>query len=288
MTPQQISKFRQTVDTYYRAYGRDLPWRHAPFSPYKILVSEIMLQQTQVRRVIPKYQEFLHRFPTILSLADAPLSDVLKVWSGLGYNRRAKYIHDAAKFLSLKPVPWTLMDQVTCKGIGFNTAAAVMTYAYNQPIAFIETNIRTVFIYHFFASSAEIHDKEILKLLELSLSEEVKEQPRAWALPKRGPMRKTRDLSHREFMWALMDYGAYLKSTVGNVARASKHYSKQAKFAGSKRQIRGYALRLLGGSALSLEQLGKYIQDERLINVLADLVDEGLISKDKTGYVLAR
>src|SRR4030095_9666003 len=152
--------FREVVLEYYREHGRELPWRHPGTTVYEILVSEMMLQQTQVKRVIPKYQSFLKRFPTIQSLANAPLSEVLSEWSGLGYNRRAKYLHDAAKQLVSKVGPWKLEDLTECKGIGHNTAVAVLVYAYNRPLVFIETNIRTVCIHHFFNDKENITDKE--------------------------------------------------------------------------------------------------------------------------------
>src|SRR5690348_14236826 len=100
-----VRQFQKTLREYYARYGRhDLPWRQpqpdGSFDPYKILVSEIMLQQTQVARVIPKYHEFLELFPTLQTLAEAGLGQVLRAWSGLGYNRRARYLHDTAKIIN--------------------------------------------------------------------------------------------------------------------------------------------------------------------------------------------
>lgn len=114
-----MTAFQKTVWDYYAKHGRDLPWRRPDSEdPYKILVSEIMLQQTQVQRVIPKYHSFLERFPSVESLAEAPLATVLSEWSGLGYNRRGKYLHEAARVLVVKGAPWQLEDLVACKGIG--------------------------------------------------------------------------------------------------------------------------------------------------------------------------
>lgn len=263
MEQREIQQFQETVWNYYHAHGRNLPWRHEPFDPYHILVSEIMLQQTQVSRVIPKYTEFLTLFPTLGASAQAPLADVIKAWSGLGYNRRAKYLHDASSQLRDK-ITWTMDDLTACKGIGFNTAAAVITYAYNQPIAFIETNIRTVYISHFFEGSDDVHDKEILERVAATL-----------------------DTEHaREFMWALMDYGSYLKAGSGNASRRSKHYAKQSAFHGSKRQIRGQVLRLLGSGSFAAVQLARSIEDERLAVVLGDLEKEGLINRQGNTYFL--
>jgi A/G-specific adenine glycosylase len=254
-----LKKFQQTVADYYQKFGRDLPWRHTE-DPYRILVSEIMLQQTQVSRVIPKYVEFLNIFPTAQSLADATLGDALRAWSGLGYNRRAKYLHEAVKKLRA----WTYDELVACTGIGPNTAAAVCVYAYNEPRVFIETNVRSVFIHHFFQGSASVADKEILSLVEVALN---KENPRKW-------------------YWALMDYGTHLKSIHGNPNRVSRHYAKQSKFVGSERQIRGQVIRLLSQEKLDHKALTKTIIDDRLEKVLQDLYQEGLIERVGSSYQL--
>jgi len=184
------------------------------------------------------------------------LADVLAQWNGLGYNRRAKYLYDAAKILTAKPQPWSPDDLAACKGIGSNTAAAVCVYAYNQPLVFIETNIRSVFIHHFFAGRTDVSDKELLPLVDEMLD---REHP-------------------REFYWALMDYGTYLKATAGNAARASKHYAKQSTFQGSRRQVRGQVLRLLKNDELALSKLAQLVTDERLTDVVSDLQKEGLVT----------
>lgn len=268
----KMQEFQELVWDYYHQHGRALPWRESEpdgnFDPYKILVSEIMLQQTQAARVVPKYLAFVTKFPTVQALADAPLSAVLSEWSGLGYNRRAKYLHQAAQAFAIGYDPiarWSVEDLVECKGVGPNTAAAVCVYAYNLPLVFIETNIRTVFIHHFFATgSYPVADKELLLLVEESLD---------WGHP-------------REWYWALMDYGVHLKAMVGNASRASKHYARQSKFEGSKRQVRGQVLRLLGGQPRAKTELIRLIPDERLGTVLGDLKREGLISVQKGKYLL--
>ena len=268
MSSMEIRDFQETVWEHYRRHGRALPWRvpeaDGHFDAYKILVSEIMLQQTQAGRVVPKYQAFLERFPTVQDLAAAPLAAVLGTWSGLGYNRRAKYLHEAAKSLAARNQPWTPEDLVARKGVGPNTAAAVLVYAYNQPLVFIETNIRTVFIHHFFQEKTDIMDKELLSFVEQALDQE---HPREW-------------------YWALMDYGVHLKATVGNASRASKHYAKQSAFDGSKRQVRGQVLRLLKEQSYSLKDLAGYISDERLSAVLTDMTAEGLITKRRNLFHL--
>ncbi len=265
MLAMDYAAFRELVWDYYAKHQRDLPWRQPPYDVYQILVSEIMLQQTQVNRVIPKYQAFLEKFPDADALARASLADVIRAWSGLGYNRRAKYLREAAVELQHKQTPWTLADLTACMGIGHNTAAAVLTYAYDQTHAFIETNIRTVYLHHFFAGQDGVSDKELLPIIMESL-----------------------DTEHpREFMWALMDYGSFLKSSVGNVSRASKHHVVQSRFEGSKRQVRGIVLRVLHEKSLDFAALQTLMPDERLLMVLSDLEQEGLIKKHKQDYRLA-
>lgn len=263
-----VTEAREIIWEYYRQHGRQMPWREpeldGTFDAYKILVSEVMLQQTQVSRVVPKYQSFVAHFPTIQDLSEAPLSAVLNEWSGLGYNRRARYLHEAAKQLAGRPQPWGIEALTACKGIGRNTAAAVLTYTYNRPIMFIETNVRTVFIHHFFPAADVVSDGELMPFVERALDHE---HPREWH-------------------WALMDYGAHLKTTQGNMSRASKHYAKQSAFHGSQRQIRGQVLRLLQDQGLTLAQLAGHITDSRLVAVTKDLTSEGLITKTNKTFHL--
>jgi A/G-specific adenine glycosylase len=262
----KVESFQQVVWDYYRHAGRhDLPWRQpepgGQFDPYKIAVSEIMLQQTQVSRVVPKFETFTSLFPDVQTLAKAPLSSVLLAWSGLGYNRRAKFLWQAAVQVADEyngQFPKNKEELVTLPGIGANTAGAILVYAFNRPEVFIETNIRTVFIHHFFKDRAgAIPDKELFGLVERTLP---KQDPRLW-------------------YWALMDYGTYLKQTIGNVTRRSAHYSKQSRFEGSKRQIRGQVLRLLAGGPQTKTALQESIGDDRLSIVLEDLMLEGFVEQ---------
>jgi A/G-specific adenine glycosylase len=249
------------------------PDKTGHFDPYKILISEVMLQQTQVDRVTPKYTQFLHKFPTVQDLAAAKLSDVLKVWNGLGYNRRAKYIHEAAKMIVKDfdgKFPQTIAELKGIPGIGPNTAGAVVTYAYNQPVVFVETNIRTVIIHHFFTDHTDVPDSEIKAVLTHLLIE-------PWDRDKRGM--HGAQLEPRQFYYAMMDYGAYLKKTVGNLSRASKHYTRQSAFNGSLRQVRGQVIRLLTDGPMSEKQLHDQISDERLDDVLDALHKEALVSR---------
>jgi A/G-specific adenine glycosylase len=263
--------FRATVWDYYRDHGRhDLPWRlpdSGGFDAYKVMVSELMLQQTQAKRVIPKYYEFLEWFPDIRALAEAPLGDILGVWSGLGYNRRAKFLRQAAGLIVRDydgQFPRLPGELAKLPGIGPNTAGAITAYAYNQPTVFIETNIRTVFIHHFFHDQTDIPDQAIVPLIARTLD---RENPREW-------------------YYALTDYGAHLKQTVGNLSRHSKSYARQSEFQGSRRQIRGQVIRLLSGRSYEVRELEEHIPDQRLTIILQELVAEGLIRRRGSAYSL--
>jgi A/G-specific adenine glycosylase len=276
---QALDQFQQTVWQHYDQHARhDLPWRQpeadGSFNPYKVVVSELMLQQTQVNRVIPKYLEFLERFPTVQDLAKASLGNVLIAWQGLGYNRRAKFLWQAAQMVVNDfngEFPQDQKELTKLPGIGINTAGAVMTYAYNQPVVFLETNVRTVYIHHFFADKTDVPDKEIAALVEQTL-------------PKGA---KGEGISLREWYWALMDYGTYIKQTQGNKSRASKAYVKQSPFHGSKRKVRGAVIRYLSEQSGTFEQLAVAENDPRLTEVISELLKEDMIREDQGYYRLA-
>ncbi|HSW98809.1 MAG TPA: hypothetical protein VLF71_03150 [Candidatus Saccharimonadales bacterium] len=270
MDEDHLREFQHAVLGYYQAHGRHaLPWRQpgaGGYDPYSILVSEIMLQQTQVQRVIPKYAEFLAAFPDCKALAAAPLGQVLQVWSGLGYNRRAKFLWQAAGQVVRQhggEVPRTSAELVQLPGVGPNTAGAVLAYAYNMPAVFVETNIRTVFIHHFFAGQQGVPDRGILELVARTLPDNA-----------------------REWYWALMDYGSHLKRARGNLNKLSKHYTVQPRFAGSKRQVRGQVLKLLAAGQQPFAELSRQVPDMRLPQVLADLIAEGLVEEARSRYKL--
>lgn len=260
-------RFVSTVMAYYEKHGRhDLPWRSTR-DPYHIAVSEVMLQQTQVQRVIEKYKEFLHTFPTVSALANAKLSQVLRVWSGLGYNRRAKFLHQMALAVvkQYKGVfPNTLDELRTLPGIGPYTAGALYAFAYNKPYAVIETNIRTVYMDYFFTEKTAVTDAELLPIISLTLN---KKNPRVW-------------------YWALMDYGAHLKASGVRNNTKSKHYTKQSAFKGSKREVRGMVLKRLLQKPLTLQALmhSTHFERERLQEVLTQLEKEGLVKKTKHSF----
>ncbi|MEO5499253.1 MAG: A/G-specific adenine glycosylase [Candidatus Saccharimonadales bacterium] len=262
LTKERIDEFQETVWQYYREHGRQMPWREDP-SPYKVLVSELMLQQTQVSRVIPKFNAFMYTCPNIAALADKSLAEVLELWSGLGYNRRAKYLHQAAQIV-LSDFAGSIPDDfdglVKLPGIGKNTAGAIMAYAFSQPVVFVETNIRTVYFHHFYNDAYEpISDKQLEALVARTIDHE---HPREW-------------------YWALMDYGAYLKSTAGGQLSRSKHYVKQSPLKGSLREMRGRIIRVLVVGQLNHDELSEQVDaDERFEPALEALLREGMIEKN--------
>lgn len=256
--------FRELVWNEARARYRDMPWRDDP-SFYHVLVSEIMLQQTQVARALVKFAEFMEAFPTIEALANATLADVLRVWNGLGYNRRAKFLWQAAQQVAASGQPRTVKELEKLAGVGKNTAGAIMNYVYQEATPFIETNIRTVYIRHFFADSVDVSDKEIHELVAETMDTE---QPREW-------------------FWALMDYGSYLKSTHGALLNQSKHYKKQSPLKGSVREVRGQIIRELAKAPLpEVDLRNKISADERFEAALAGLINDGLVQINNTVYRL--
>jgi A/G-specific adenine glycosylase len=273
LTKQEITKFNQAVLGHYDQNARhELPWRQAEpsgdFDPYKIWVSELMLQQTQVNRVIPKYVQFLQQFPTTGALAAAELGEVLTAWQGLGYNRRAKYLWQAAQAVVTDyagQVPRKLQQLTMLPGIGHNTAGAILAYSFNVPVLFIETNIRSVYFHHFFTDRSAITDKEVMNLLAQTLN----------------------SANPREYYWALMDYGTYLKQQGLGAVSQGKHYAKQSKFEGSLRQIRGRIVTLLAQQRMTPAALVDELADDRVQTVLTSLEKEGLIRLNDGTYRLA-
>jgi len=257
----EIADFRAAVYGYYNGSKREMPWRTRT-SGYYVLVSELMLQQTGVERVKPKFEAFVTQFVDFEALASAPLSAVIAAWSGLGYNRRAKYLHAAARIVRAKyggELPEDVKLLQDLPGVGPNTAGAIMAYAFNRSVVYLETNIRTVYMHHFFVQGeAKIDDKELRPLVEQTL-----------------------DADHpREWYWALMDYGTYLKSHQGNNIARSKHYKKQSTFAGSPRQMRGEILRRLQTGAVAEQQLATALAaDDRYEAALASLIRDGLVER---------
>jgi A/G-specific adenine glycosylase len=228
----------------------------------------MMLQQTQVDRVVPKYLAFVRRFPDPKTLAKASLLEVLTYWQGLGYNRRARYLHETARSIVSKggSFPTTMTELRALPGIGPYTAAAIMVFAYNAPHPLIETNVRTVFLHHFFSKQTGVSDQAVLKLV-------------AEAMPHRRA---------RDWYYALMDYGVYVKKVHGNQNHRSRHYKKQAPFKGSDRQLRGAIMRSLLTSSKTIPALEREVPlfygRADIIRVLDRLQMEKLIECRGTRY----
>lgn len=263
VTPAGARRFRRRLYRFFHDQGRQLPWR-ATTDPYRILVSEIMLQQTQVERVALRYGPFIHAFPDVWSLARAPLRDIMAAWQGLGYNRRALALQRSAQRLVAEfdgILPAEVDTLRTFPGIGEATAGALAAFAFNQAVVFIETNIRRVFLHCFFPGQNGVRDREILPLVAQTLD---REQPRPW-------------------YYALMDYGTMLKRAVPNPNRRSAHHQRQAPFAGSDRQLRGLILKaLLGSQALSAGELLKAVGKgpERTTGLIGALITEGFLEQE--------
>ena len=240
-----LERLVDTVWNYYIKEGRShLLWRRM-HDPYRILVSEFMLQQTQVSRVEEKYRQFLKRFPTVHTLASASFAEVLGMWQGLGYNRRAKFLHQTAK-LVVKAYNGTIPNDPetieTFPGIGPYIARAIAIFAFNRPEVCIETNIRTVFTHFCFPRATNISDIMLLPRIEkaLQIAQEKGYPPRAW-------------------YGALMDYGVYLKGNGVRINHKSAHYNKQSAFKGSGRELRGAILRELLRAPATTPSLAKIL-----------------------------
>jgi A/G-specific adenine glycosylase len=230
-----------------------------------------MLQQTQVARVIEKYPAFLTVFPDFPALAQAPLAKVLKIWSGMGYNRRALALRALAQKIVSEhrgKLPSDPAELVQLPGIGPYTAGAIAAFAFNRPVIVLDTNIRRALIHEFFADRQGIRDDEIVPLIDRTLD---RANPRKWYN-------------------ALMDYGAMLKTEQGNPNRRSAHYSRQTPFENSDRQIRGGILKVLvEGFPLTSAQIAERTGrgPERVKKGLVQLVSEGFIIQRRGRYLIA-
>ena len=266
MNSNSVVRFRAEVWKHYTKSGRSsLPWRKARDS-YQILVSEVMLQQTQVSRVQEKYREFLRAFPNVHALARSDLATVLQIWSGMGYNRRAKFLRDAAiavvkRHQGCVPRDYELLRALP--GVGDYTARAIRVFAFNEPDTLIETNIRAAAIHHFYRGRYSVKDDELLLILRRAAEGQ---DPRTW-------------------YWALMDYGAHLKRLGVRNNYRSAHYIRQSKFEGSLRQARGAILReLMRGTQMS-NLVG--CSSGKFRKALASLAHDGLIVTQKGKWRIA-
>jgi len=265
----KIQKFQKEIYRYYKAHRRNFAWRPPSLKlrkgkadPYHVLVSEVMLQQTQTSRVEKKYPLFVKQFPSVQTLAGASPSAVLGAWSGLGYNRRATFLKRAAEIIcehfdGKVPASYEALRQLP--GVGHNTAGAVLAFAFNIAVPFIETNVRSVFIHHFFSKKKRVSDKIILPYVRLTLD------------PGNA----------RDWYYALMDYGAMLKEKYSNPSRKSAHHQKQSRFEGSHRQLRGMILKTLLVKPRTQKQLESVVSKNasEIKTTLTELTREKFIEK---------
>lgn len=266
-----VAEFQSMILEFYRQEGRSFPWRETR-DPYAILVSELMLQQTQTERVVPKYLAWLEAFPTAADLAAAPFPQVLAAWSGLGYNRRAGYLQSACRQVVQElggVFPSTAKELQRLKGVGAYTAGAVAAFAFNRPEVFIETNIRSVYLFFFYPDQEKVSDAQLMPLIQATVYHQ---DPRRW-------------------YYALMDYGAALKKSTANPNRQSRRYSRQSRFEGSLRQARGAIVRQLslgGNRPQALEDLaaGAGIDLYRMQGAAESLVSEGMIMQRGNLYCI--
>ena len=270
------AKFQRTILDWYKDNKRNLPWRNTK-NPYRIMVSEIMLQQTQVSRVLPKYKEFLQAFPDIKTLAECKDSDLLAIWSGLGYWRRARFLKEACKAIIKDhngKFPKDTKTLLTLPGIGPYTAGAISCFAFGNTEAFIDTNIRRVYLHFFFKDKTDIHDADILKIAEK-------------AIPKDDPA---------NWHWALFDYGALVLKDK-KINKKSRHYAKQSKFEGSFRSYRAKLMRNLltqpdksmpktAGLDYLEELLRQDEQDYSAGEILQSLINDNLVKQANTRIFL--
>lgn len=254
---------------FYEEHGRCFAWRDTR-DPYKILVSEVMLQQTQTTRVVQKFPEFIRAFPSVSSLARASQREVMSAWQGLGYYRRARNLYRAADAIVREHggrLPKTFDELVCLPGIGEYTAAAVAVFAYEQPTPMIETNIRSVYLYAFFSGQRAVHDRDVLQLIADSIVEH----------------------RSRDWFYALMDIGVELKRLRPGINRASKHYARQSTFKGSDREVTAKVLKFVLSRSRSVSEsdihekiLAEQAQIQRAINRLER---DSLVVRTRTGRI---
>lgn len=274
-----MPKLLRELKQFYKTNARQhLPWRKTR-DPYKILVSEMMLQQTQVRRVVPFYNAFIKQFPTARALSRAPLGSVLEAWQGLGYNRRAKYLREAAKVIAKEGFVGQKLP-----GVGPYTAAAVAAFAFNKPEVLVETNIRTVLF----------HYVDILSRRNVGTPTKASGQNNRISdrelLPIIGALLQKSNMQPRDFYAAMMDYGAHLKRQGVRLNHKSTQYAKQPKFEGSMRELRGAIVReLLRSPATETQLIKKFPSRGRgeVAGALEQLVAEGLLRRRGAAYAAA-
>lgn len=267
-THEWVRSFQRIIYAYYETHRRPFPWRETR-DPYAVLVSEVMLQQTQTSRVREKYEAFLSAYPTFSSLAQARPADVLELWQGLGYNRRALALKRAAELVTEHYGGKLPSDEDTLlglPGIGPYTAAAVRVFAFNTPTPVIDTNVRSVYIYFFFDENTKVSDEDLLPLIRETFDHD---NPREW-------------------VYALMDYGVFLKSHLTNPTRNSTTYAKQSRFEGSNRQVRGRIVRILleGSQTMAGLVAGTGTTEEVVTKALETLIHDGIVACEGDRYMI--
>jgi A/G-specific adenine glycosylase len=293
--PKNLTEIQQTLLRWYRDNARDLPWRHTR-DPYRILVSEVMLQQTQVDRVIPKYHEFLTTFPTVEALADAPTSDVIRLWSGLGYNRRAVNLQRAAQAVVLDhggTFPIDVDELKRLPGIGPYTAGAIACFAFEEDVGFLDTNIRRLL--HRLLIGPEVPDEQRSQREMQEIASKIVPPGKGWmwgqTLIEFGALQCTA----RKPACLTCPLQAYcsafpaIQTILAELNRNGFRRKKEEAFEGSNRFYRGRVIRALQelpGSEHGVEitRLGPYVRDgysdedfEWLQGVITGLERDGLV-----------
>ena len=255
---EPIEVFRRKIFAFYGDSRRSFPWRETR-DRYAVMVSEIMLQQTQVDRVVPKFTAWMGRFPDVAALASAPLRDVLALWSGLGYNSRGQRLQSCARMVTERfggVVPAAPAELKTLPGIGDYTCRSIPVFADNLDVAAVDTNIRRIIIHEF------------------ALPEETSKRSIQIAAEQLLPPGRSRDWHN-----ALMDYGSLcLTSRITGI----RPLTKQSKFRGSKRWYRGMIMKeLVASDQVFLEELDARYGDcsWNIREIVGDLVREGLVEE---------
>lgn len=277
LSEAQITEFRSGVLRHFSEEGRDFPWRRIR-DPWLILTSEIMLQQTRIETVLARWDSWISAYPTPAALSAAPLSEMLACWKGLGYNRRALALRNAAVRIVRDhggAVPESEEDLRSLPGVGAYTARAVRAFAFGLPGIVIETNIRAVFLFYFFQDRDGVPDRDLEPYVDAVLD---RDDPRTW-------------------YYALMDYGAALKKREPNPSRRSASYARQSPFEGSRRQVRSAVLHTLSARGplaqadlreAAAERVGPYARDPefdgRLARAIKELESEGFV-EEKDGVL---
>lgn len=269
LSKKQITSFQQKIFLWWSIHKRDLPWRRT-HDPYRIMVSEVMLQQTQVLRVIPKYAEFIETFPTVFDLAISSPAQVLRVWKGMGYNRRALYLYKAANVIINEYrgiFPKSEQELAKLPGLGTYTARAILVFAYKQEVPLVDTNIRQIITHFFFNDEPQ--------------KESVIEEAARKLVP-----------AGKSWQWhqALMDYAA-LELRNKQINKYTNKQMNKIPFRESNRFYRGRIIDRLRESDIAQKKLIKELEKQYtkpavfFRPIIAGLLKDGLIEKISHGLL---